>query len=69
MHQKRFTLQEVVGYVGNEHQMLPERFSPGKAALPSFGTAINGNVKTYIFSLESIAIDKLRSSLGTLLHR
>ncbi|KAH8111225.1 terpenoid synthase [Phellopilus nigrolimitatus] len=65
MKDKAYTLQEAVDYTGAHIQALLSQFIADKAALPSFGTAVDANLQKYINGLETWVTGNLRYSFTT----
>ncbi|KAI5116915.1 hypothetical protein M0805_002120 [Coniferiporia weirii] len=65
MKEKGFTLQQAVDYAGAEFQALLGQFATDKEALPSFGAAVDADLRNYIFGLENWIVGNLMFSFDT----
>ncbi|THH10891.1 hypothetical protein EW145_g1024 [Phellinidium pouzarii] len=66
MKEKGLTIQEAFDYAGTEFQTLMSQFIAEKAALPSFGTEIDNDLKCYVVGLERWVSGNLQFSFETL---
>ncbi|THH10890.1 hypothetical protein EW145_g1025 [Phellinidium pouzarii] len=65
MKEKGLTIQQAFDYAGAEFQSLVSQFIKDKLALPSFGAAVDADLKYYIAGLESWVSGHLQFSFET----